>query len=431
MRPSSSPASLWTVLCAVFALAAPAAHAQTPPDAPGAIDSPSEPGRGETVEDRERPDYDPVGIRLGGFFLYPTLAATELYRDNVFYEDTNEESDFETVISPALRLNSNWNNHALNFFADADVGRFLDNSEADYEDWSIGADGRLDIQRDMNVTGGATYQRLHEDRSSPDDTAALEPTIYRRYGPEAAFNKRFNRLSVQLGGGYTWLDYDDVTTANGTTINNDDRDRREAVGFTRFGYDISPDYQTFVRLSANDRTYDDSLDDSGVSRDSQGWEAVAGLAFDFGGITFGNVFVGYLQQDYDRQGFDTVDGPSFGGDLTWNATQLTTVTAQIARTVEETTLSGASGGLATEGRLRVDHELLRNVILSADAGYSNVDYESISREDDVIDAGVGGKYLLNRNFYLQGRLSHARRDSNVNTEDYDANTVMLRLVAQH
>lgn len=417
------------VLFGGLMLASAPTSAQTPPRSPGDRQM-SEPGRGDTVESRARPEYDAQGIRLGGFFLYPKLGASESYRDNVFYEDTNKNSDLETVVSPSLRLNSNWNNHKLDLFANADLGRFLNETAANYTDARAGFDGRLDIRRDMNLAGGATFARLHEDRSSPDQGSAEEPTIYRRYGPNLKFTKRFNRIETQLGGSYDVYSYDNVTTPSGGVINNHDRNRREATGTVRLGYDIQPRYQVFVRGTVNNRNYVDAVDDNGLNRDSQGWETVGGLAFDLTGVTRGNVFAGYMAQHFDDPALETVKGPSFGGDLTWNATRLTTVKGKLTRQVQETTLNGASGALATNGRLSVDHELLRNVILSADGGYSHVNYKDISRKDDIYDAGVGGKYLVNEYAHLQLRLSHTTRDSNAANADYDSNVIMFRLVAQ-
>jgi len=172
---------------------------------------------------------------------------------------------------------------------------------------------------------------------------------------------------MRLGGDLAVLDFDDVTANNGNTLNQDDRDRMETEGNFRPCYEIVPQYEAFVRTAVNNRNYDDSVDDNNIKRDSQGWEVTAGVALDLGCVTYGNVFAGYMSQDYDDPMLKTVDGVGFGGDITWNPTRLTTVQFAIARTVEKSTLNGAAGALSTRFRADVDHELLRNVILSANA----------------------------------------------------------------
>ncbi|MEX0923972.1 MAG: outer membrane beta-barrel protein [Rhodovibrionaceae bacterium] len=382
------------------------------------------------MNERARPEYDPIGLRAGGFFVYPEVTVTEVFRDNIFYTPSDKEEDFITVISPSLRMQSNWNVHSLTFYADADYGRYLINEDESYVDWRTGIDGRLDIERDLNFAGGVSAARLHEPRSSPDQTGAAEPVTYHRYSGDAALTKRFNRLSTRLGGEVDVYRYNDVPASGGGTFNSDDRDRTVSEGSLRLGYEVSPNIEPFVRTSVNDRSYRQSSDDFGTKRDSWGWEAVAGTAFDLGGVTYGEVYVGYLEQRYDSASLDTISGLSFGGNLIWNPTRLTTVTLGAERTVEETTLSGASGGLQTMLKAQVDHELLRNLILSGDARYARLNYNGISREDDTADAGLSLRYLIDRNFELRAGYSFATRNSSVSSADYDTQTLFLGLTAQ-
>ncbi len=390
-----------------------------------------EPGEHDTVLTRQRPEYDPIGIRLGSFFLYPKGELTEVFRDNIFFASRNKESDFISVISPGLFLKSNWNAHALNLFTDLDLGRHASNSDEDYLDLRTGLDGRIDIDRSTKFGGGLKFAKLHEDRASPDQTGTAEPVIYNQYGMNAALTKRFNRTEVRAIGDMTFFDFDDAPANNGSIINMDDRDRREIKGTGRIGYDIMPNYEAFVRGTVNQRNYLKSVDDSNVDRDSHGWETVVGMALKLSGVTFGNVFAGYMRQTPDDPSLKTVDGPSFGGDVTWNPTRLTTVKLAANRTIEDTTLSGASGALATDARLTVDHELLRNVLLSASANYTNWDYRGIGRSDDVVGLGLGATYLLNRYARVSLKYAHDRRDSDAVDGDYSVNTVFLRLSTQY
>lgn len=406
--------------------------AQSPPRTPQEIEFRDyyEPGRGDTVNERPRPGYDPVGVRAGGFFIYPEVGVTEIFRDNIFYTPSNEEEDFITVISPSIRAVSNWNVHSLTFYADADYGHYLSNDDENYFDWRTGVDGRLDIQRDLNLSGGASVAQLHEPRSSPDQEGAAEPVTYMRYSGDAALTKSFNRLSTRIGGMVDVYRYDDVPASGGGTLNSDDRDRTVATGTTRFSYDISHRFAPFVEASVNDRSYRLSQDDSGSERDSWGWETVVGTEFDLTGVTYGEVYVGYLHQYYEDPSSNDISGVSFGGNVIWNPTRLTTVTVGAARTVEETTVSGSSGALQTELEVEVDHELRRNVILSTDARVARRDYRGISREDDLASIGPSLRYLVNRFLEFRGGYSFAMRNSSVSGEDYDTHTVFLGLSAQ-
>ena len=407
-----------------------------------------EPPRGVTVTERRRPELDPLGIRAAGFLFYPKFAVTEQYDDNIFSTETGEEDDFITILSPSFWLRSNWRNHALNFFGTADIGLYAENDDEDYEDYTVGTDGRVDIVRGSFVTAGFSFAHLHEGRGSPDDVAVvtaavpLEPTEFDVLFPHVGVTHRFGRFVVNVDGSLRRFDFDDVPCTGGGScvagaIDNDDRDRNEWDATVRLGYEIVPNYEAFVRASYIVTEYDDALDD-GVGpgtredRDSDGFEIVAGTAIDFTGVTFGDVFVGFRSQSPDDPDLPTIDGIIVGGNINWNVTGLTTVRGFVRRRVEETTQDGASGYFATRVGASVDHELLRNLLVGARASYTNYDYEGIDRDDDEFGAGVYGKYLLNRNLYLSARYDFRDRESSGADEgrDFNKHVFFVRLETQ-
>lgn len=389
-----------------------------------------EPGRGDTVADRTRPELDPLGLRLGQFLFFPKLAFEAKYIDNVFFADTGKIGDFVTVVAPSFAFESDWNNHELVVFGDASIGRYIDEGNEDYEDFTIGTEGRLDISRVSYLAANITYSDFHEDRGSPDDVNGLEPTTFTVFLPQVQYFRKFGRFSLTADGTFTRLDFDDVPTSLGTTINNDDRDRNEWDGSLRVGYEFIPGYEAFVRGLYDLRNYSEALDDNGLDRDSEGFEIVVGSAFELTGVTSGNVFAGYRTQDLEDPVLSTIEGFQVGADMTWNFTPLTTIKGLVNRTVEETTIDRAAGFFATRMIASIDHELLRNLLLGATASYTINDYEDIDRNDNDTAASIFARYLINRHFYVTVRYDFMNRDSNVTGEDYLRNVFSLRLEAQ-
>ncbi len=121
-----------------------------------------------------------------------------------------------------------------------------------------------------------------------------------------------------------------------------------------------------------------------------------GLDVDFGGLVFGDFFVGYVSQDYDDSRLDDLSGVGGGGDITWNVTKLTTIGFSALGDVKETTVTGASGRVVATGEVTVDHELLRNLLLEANASVTRDHYEGISRTDYIYSAGFRLTYMINR-----------------------------------
>ncbi len=86
-----------------------------------------------------------------------------------------------------------------------------DGARNNYQDISVGADARLDIQRDWNVYGGASWNRRHDEFGTPNTPAGigLPVTVYNQFTANVGYFQTFNRLNVRLDGhaDYTVADY--------------------------------------------------------------------------------------------------------------------------------------------------------------------------------------------------------------------------------
>jgi len=383
---------------------------------------------GQTVRDRARPRVSPRGGRLGAFMIFPSVAVTEKYDDNIFRQGANEESDFITNIKPEIDIESLWSRHDLEITLQGEQVFHLDNFDEDHTNFSATVDGQLDIRRTTSVYIEASYERLHEERDSPEDVFGVEPTQFDRAKGVVGFEQELDLITFDIRGAATDLDFDDVEARNAAgEINNDDRDRVIYEGIGEIAFSTSPAYDLFLRGSYNIRDYDSGVDDRGFNRDSEGWRAAAGVDFEISALTFGEIFVGFQSQDFDDPAFGSTDGLDVGGEVTWNATQLTTFGLSVERAIDETTRQAASSRVRSEVGLTADHELLRNVLLGAEAVYRKEDFEGIDRDDDRIDAGISVDYLWNR--YLDASLGYrfSQRDSTRDAEEFTANTIMLTL----
>ena len=171
--------------------------------------------REESVLTRSRPELDPLGARVASFLEFPQVALEERYNDNIFSVDDERDSDFITVFEPELHVESDWNNHALNFLGHGRIGRYADSDAENFEDYTLAGNGRLDILRDTFVFGSLGYSQLHEDRGSPDDVGGAEPTLYTFIAGSARLVQRFNRLTLSADAPVQVFDYDDAPTSIG------------------------------------------------------------------------------------------------------------------------------------------------------------------------------------------------------------------------
>ena len=395
-----------------------------------------------SVYEKYRPDFSAPGVRSGGFLFYPSVSVDGQFDSNIFKTDdaaTADVDDFIAVIKPGFALVSDWNNNYFALNGSADIGRYTDNDTESYEDFSFGASGRIDMSRGSNIFADLTYDDKHEDRGSPDAVGGQsEQTQYSTLKAVAGFKRDEGVMSFAVEGSYLKSDYDDVALIGGGVLNNDDRDRETITGSVRLGFDMNEDYEAFVKLTTTKVTYDDSRQDGGPLRDNDGWDIVGGAAFDVGGKSTGEVYVGYVKRDFDsatlaRAG--NISDVKFGASLLWSATELTSLRFSVDRDITETTVrsvkgKAASGILSTLYAVRMEHELRRNVLMNVNASYSNLDFQNIGREDHMTNFGAGLRYMFNRNFSLNADYSYDKRATGVDEQDYKLHSFIVSLGAQ-
>lgn len=396
-------------------------------------DEPTTDARGVSVKARARPDYDAAGIRAGSFMVFPTASIGESYNDNIYAVETGETDDFITKLSSSVAVNSNWNRHSLNLNAGLSQILYADNSDEDRFDWNIGTDGRLDILRDTNISANAAYAQLHEDRGEPNSPAsAAEPTEYYRTDGGLTFYQGFNRLFAEVAGTYAKLNYKDAPQIGGGVVDQQGRDRTEYTESLKLGYNVSPDTSLYVMGTLSQRDYRLRPPSPGITldRNSNGYEVVGGSDFKITSIMQGGIYIGYHERSYEDVTLSDASGLAYGADIQWFATPLTTVTLNAASSIEETTTAGASGYQSNGFGVTIDHELMRNIILSGNVGYSLDEYDTITRQDDTIRAGLGVQYLVNRNFELGLNYNLTDKNSDALASDYQRNEVGLTLTGK-
>jgi len=404
--------------------------AQQPPATRSAPFVRVSPGRNETVANRRRPQYDPVGIRRGSFFIYPSFEVAGLYDSNIFATQTNQKQDFIVLLSPEIAFRSNWRRHQLNFGARADVAHYKSHTKENYQDASGVINGRYDITGRTYLFAGVEFAHRHEDRGSPDDVGGKIPTRFWTAELTGGIQHIFGRFTVRFTNRVRLLDFKDVPAAGVGLIDNDDRDRREWSGVVRLTYRVNPRISVFGQVTGDQVRYNDRVDNAGFIRDNVGYEVEGGVTIELTGKLVGEVFAGWGSRNYRDPTLTTISGPSGGLSLTWTPTGLTTVTGTVVRTIEQTTQVGASGYWSTNIRVSVDHEFRRNVLLNGFGSYQLDEYKGISREDQWFRAGVGATFLINRNVNMFGGYEFTRSVSDVGGNSFTRHLVIVRVKGQ-
>ena len=385
-----------------------------------------------TVADRAQPDYDPQGFNRGSFRILPSLTLAPQYTDNVYAADTGEVDDLITVVSPEVKMMSISPQRSLAIGLRLDSGFYADNSDENYNDIQMTLGGDFEINQSHSIAVRGYTGWLHEQRSSESNVATQEePTEF--WLSEAAARWRYTpgRITFDLSGGATYYDYSNGSTAGGARIVQDDRNRTRLEAGTRLSYHVGGDWDVFAAASYNDVSYDKREFNTvsglynGNNRDSDGYETLAGFRLNRQDVIGLELAGGYLRQDFQHSGFDTISAGSYQFKLDWNITQLTSLSASVRRHVNETTTATDGGFLATTSRLNLDHELRRNILLGAYAMNEERDYET--RDDSILGAGLYIIYKMNPAWKLRASYDYDERDSDLAGNDYERNRVMFGL----
>jgi len=409
------------------------------PVEPQAIPATSEPPRGTTVLSRPRPETDPQGTRLGSFFLFPRLELDEAYNDNIFATPNNTSSDFITTVAPSFDLLSNWNQDALNLHAGGAFGMYASHSSENYKDGFVSGDGRLDISEGQQAYGGLRASHQHESRYSPNSPgSAAEPVKYNTYGGNLGYAQSGLRIGYSADFSLNRYEYEAPPAVGGGFVPQSDRNYTTPDLALRASYEFAENIAAYIRGEGNYRAYDHGASATSPSRTSAGYRIDTGLHADLTGLSVADVYVGYLTQLYRSSAYNTNRGIDFGAKVTWNPTTLDTVRFGIDRTVQDSSNAALGPGQVSSGYLEtvvgatLDHELLRNLILSGNASYTNDSFSGINRTDNVYAVGTGARYLMNRYLYLGFSYSYSHRESGgaQAITPYSDNVFMLRLSTQ-
>ena len=421
-----------------------AAYAQAPvvpPGAPpveiGAIRKPLPKRRAHV----EPPDpYERLGIRAGGFDLYPALELIGGYASNPGAEPNPHGAALYTV-APELRAQSHWDRHELKAdLRGSYTGYSPDETPTLSRPYFNGkVDGRIDVHDGTQINLGARALVSTDNPGSPNLQAGLSKLpVFATYGGSAGVTQRFNRLELSLKGDAERTSYQDSQLTDGTTASNKDRDYNQYSAVLRGAYELSPGVKPFVEIDLDTRVHDLDTDSFGYQRNSHGLSGSVGSTFELSRLLTGEASVGYVTRNYEDPRFDRLSGLIGSASLIWTADALNTVKFTASSTIGESNVPGVPGVFYRDAGLQWDHAFRRWLIGTLKVGIGQDAYQgtptpgndTAGRTDNRYSAGAGITYKLNRTVQIKGEFQQQWLRSNVTGVDYTASTFLVGLRLQ-
>jgi len=388
------------------------------------------------------------------FELTPSLTISEMYDDNIYLDPDNEKSDYLTMVSPGFNLDlvghhttlglryaptfvwyadetdNNTVRHAGTLTFGQDLGQYLrfdlsdiyTKSEEPLEE-TVGIEGvrhtRNTYQRntgsasfryifgpDNSITAGYRHSLLQNDDPTIDDGTEQNP-----------FATATLWLNVKNGLEFSY-DYTNANFSRDDGLPAEDDYTGQSAG-VRYIYRFNPQQRCSVGYTLTTRDFDGTTEDYKVHDWSAGYEQ--DISADFS-LTLG---AGYFKQDNDTSSDES--GVSYNGSLT-KRFHRGSVTIGGAGGWDEAYLDAERRGFS---RYQSVTGTLEYQLLAPLTGYGGGsfrhDQDETDREWNTYAANCGLRWTFLRWFTAGLEYRYAKRNDDVDADDYTDNQVMLTI----
>jgi hypothetical protein len=371
--------------------------------------------QGVTVQSRARPTFEPLGIHLGGLMIRPFLSSSVGYDDNIFGGPVHRGA-WEIATRPSVLIGADSSAGSVGFYLSADDVRYLSQPSQNRTDVAAFLGGTLAIGRD-NLTLGGGYLTRHEDRTALDALPSDQPVAFTVANLRATYSSEFGRFTVTPSIDLNRWRFDN-TTILGVPVAEAARDRTTAQAGVTLRYALMSGRELLWVNRVVATHYDDPV--AGLpSNNSTSWQSLVGIGYDDNTVWRYRLLVGIEHRASASAAVSSETTGIAEADVTWSPTGMTTFHATAARGIEDAAQAGLSNYTYTSARLTVDHEYLRDVLLSGSATVRQATFNQIGGQQFGIAFGAGVTWLINRN----ARLSLTYDFSDVRNAHLPAGTV--------
>ena len=364
----------------------------------------------------------PAGaVRMGPLAVYPSVRYEVFHNDNVLQQASGSglvKKDTIQVLTPQVRAEAKQGANTFGAGIGAVFGRYNDLSSDNYNNNNASANADLNPDTRVRIRLRADHVDAHDPRGSTTDALTPTPNRYRQqtlggifgYGAPGAQG----RFELELGA----MDKRYYNNADsGVQLNNRDDN---IVGGT-FYWRIAP--KTSLLAQAK-RTGIDFKDDA-TRLDSTDMGYYAGVTWEATAATTGIVKLGSIKKDFKDGARTDVSTPSWEAQIQWTPLTYSKWDFILSRGWRETTPGLGDTVLATNSIVRWTHVWTSQFSTAATGSYGIDDYKGVDRNDKIPSLGLRGTYQMRRWLDIGADYSWSKRNSNVDSEDYRKNVIML------
>lgn len=347
---------------------------------------------GVTVLSRQRPGYDPLGVRFGDWSVNATLAETAGDNTNVTGYDTGRASAFIDTRATADAA-AQWvaDRFAADMLLEDDA--YLQQAHQSFANWTATLADTHTFGNDQ-ATLAYSHLSLHQIASDFGALQADAPVPYqvddlRAFGTVAL--GRFT-LTPLLDLQY---ERDGDATVLGVPVSLSDQARTIVIAGAELRYALT-DRRSLVVVGQGIETDYAHRPPDQPSESSTSFRLLAGLDTVARGVWRLRALVGAEVRSFAAAEYATRWSPIAEASLIWTPNGMTTATLGLTRTIADPTDNGVQGYDLTKVTLTLDRELRRNLLLAASLGYQTADPLENGASQTNLLAGLSLTRLINR-----------------------------------
>lgn len=399
------------------------AHALRADDPMGAI----------PVSERSVAGFEPMGLKLGKFMVYPSLDVETVTTSNVFQTSVDEKSDFITIFKPSLLMTGSMGAHDVSVSATGNAARYKTYDRQNYTDYDVVIKDRVALTRAVGVESGVFAKQSSVRRldSLVGEIVGGDPITSEIKGVFAKMIFKPARFQWDIGVNYADIGYQNVRAIDtNNVLVQDDRDHTSLSMHAEVTYETQARLKPFfgVVYTRNDydrRDYIAGAGYVGANQNRDRIDVLAGVKLAPLGKWRGAAKIGYGVEKSDDSALDNQGTGLVHIDLTYLYTPLTNFNIGFDRFFSDDT-AAAQGVVETRLSASVIHELTRQWVLTAGTQWAKRDFQN-GDEDKTLTSTISAEYALSRHFKLGGDIVHIDRESNRDRGDFTETKAMLHL----
>lgn len=362
---------------------------------------------GVSVVTRPRPLYAEQGAQVGPYVVRADLDESIGYNSNVGGVSGGSGSAVLGT-APSLTVQSDWSRNALGISLSADDLRYLDAPQQNTLSWTTGIGGSYSLGRG-SLSLAYSHAEAYQAPTSIGSPTTATPIPFTADDFRANWVIDLGRIKATPNFELTLDRYGTADVINQPS-NQSFRDANLIQGGVTFNYELSDQGSLLLVLQGIDSDYIKNVPGT-PSLSSTSGLVLAGIDYQYDGVWRYQLLGGVEARTFAASGFGTRVAPIAQATAIWTPTRLTTLTGQLLRSLDQPTTVGTSGFTYDSAELRVDHEVLRNVLLNGEIGAQAAEYEQGGGTQVQYYTSAGATWLLNRHLSLTGQYTFTKQSS--------------------